>query len=75
MRGARGTPFTELGSYASLVEAAEAIQKVENNDNGIFFRVWVDPINPLSPPDDAAALSSLDYQTARHYYHLTRDAH
>jgi len=75
MRGARGTPFSDLGSYASLVEAAETIQKAENNDDGILFRVWVDPINPLSPADDAAALSSLDYQTAKHYYHLARAAH
>ena len=37
MRGARGTPFTDLGSYASLIEAAEEIQKVENSDAGIFF--------------------------------------
>jgi integrase len=38
MRGARGTPFTDLGSYASLTEAAEAIQKIENNDNGIVMK-------------------------------------
>jgi len=75
MRGARGTPFTELGTYASLSDAAEAIQKVENNDNGIFFRVWVDPISAIAPESDAAALSSLDYQTVHHYYSLTRDTH
>jgi hypothetical protein len=72
MRGAQGTPFTELGNFASLTEAAEAIQKIESDLRGIFFRVWVDPINPLSPEDDAAALSYLDYQTAKHYYSLTR---
>jgi hypothetical protein len=74
MRGARGTPFEDLGSHANLTDVAEAIQKIENNHEGIFFRVWVDPINPLSPADDAAALSSLDYQTAKHYYSLTRSA-
>ena len=74
MRGARGTPFEDLGNHARLADAAEAIQKIENNHEGIFFRVWVDPINPLNPADDAAALSSLDYQTATRYYVLSRDA-
>lgn len=74
MRGARGTPFEDLGSHASLTDVAEAIQKIENNHEGIFFRVWVDPINLLSPADDAAALSSLDYQTATRYYVLSRVA-
>lgn len=74
MRGARGTPFEDLGSHASLTDVAETIQKIENNHEGIFLRVWVDPINPLHPADDAAALSSLDYQTAKHYYSLTRSA-
>lgn len=74
MRGARGTPFTDLGSFASINAAAEAIQKIENDGKGIFFRVWIDPINPLSPSDDAAALSRLDYQTATRYYGLSRSA-
>jgi hypothetical protein len=46
MRGARGTPFEDLGGYASLTDVAEAIQKIENNHEGVFFCVWVDPINP-----------------------------
>jgi len=74
MRGARGTPFEDLGSYGSLTDVAEAIQKMENNHEGIFFRIWVDPINPHSPANDAEALSELDYQTAKHYYSLTRSA-
>ena len=74
MRGARGTPFADLGSYGSLTQAADAIQKTEDDPKGIFFRVWVDPINPLSPVDDAAALSRLEYQSATRYYLLTRSA-
>ena len=73
-RGARGTPFEDVGSYASLTDVAEATQKIENNNEGIFFRIWVDPINPLSPANDAEAFSDLDYQTRKHYYSLTRSA-
>ena len=30
MRGARGTPFTDQGTYASIVDAAAAIAEMEN---------------------------------------------
>lgn len=74
IRGKRGTPFEELGSFASLGDAARKILEQENDPEGaVFFRVYVSPINPLfDPDDDAATLSHLDYQTARHYYSLTR---
>jgi len=70
MRGERGTPFTELGNYASLDDAARVILKRENDQSGaVLFLVYVDPSDSR---DDAAVLSRLDYQSARHYYLLTR---
>jgi hypothetical protein len=73
-RGESGTPFAELGSYASLGDAAQKIFKTENDQSlgGIFFRVFVDPTNP---PSDAKALSRLEYQSAKRFYLLTRNAH
>jgi hypothetical protein len=76
MRGARGTPFEGLGSFASIGEAARKILEIENDPHGgFFFRVYISPINPLfDADDDAATLSHLDYQSARHYYVLSRVA-
>lgn len=74
MRGARGTPFTDQGSYASIVEAAEAICKMEDDLNGwVFFRV---PVNALDveSTSDAAVLSHLEYQSTTRFYELTRSA-
>lgn len=74
MRGARGTPFSELGSYASIVEAAEAISKIEDDLNGwVFFRVpvYAWETEPLS---DAEVLSHLEYQSTTRFYELTRSA-
>jgi hypothetical protein len=73
-RGARGTPFEELGSFASIESAAEAISKMESVANGwIFFRVAVYTLNEV-PTSDADALSLLSYQGRTHYYELSRDA-
>src|ERR1700688_587435 len=70
MRGERGSPFTELGSYANVSDAARVILKTENNPQGaISFRVYVDALNP---PSDAQALSRLDYQSGKRYYPLTQ---
>jgi len=72
MRGARGTPFEEIGSFASIAEAAEAIRKIERDDKGwIFFRVPVYTLNE-TPESDADVLSHLSYQGAARYYELTR---
>ena len=72
MRGARGTPFTELGSFANLADAARVILENEGDPLGaLFFRVYVDPPMQAS---DADALSRLGYQGAKHYYVLTRSA-
>ena len=73
-RGERGSPFAELGSYASLGDAARTILETENDPSlgAIFFRVYVDPVDP---PSDAKALSRLEYQSATRFYLLTRDAH
>jgi hypothetical protein len=74
MRGARGTPFEDVGSYASIVEAAEAICKMENDlDGWVFFRVPVSTWNE-EPSSDAEVLSSLEYQSAQHFYFLERSA-
>jgi hypothetical protein len=74
MRGARGTPFEELGSFASIAEAAETVSKMERQDNGwIFFRVSVYTLNE-EPTSDADVLSHLSYQGAARYYELTRSA-
>jgi hypothetical protein len=70
MRGARGTPFTELGSFANLADAARVILENEGDPLGaLFFRVYVDPPMQRS---DADILSNLAYQGAKHYYVLTR---
>ena len=74
MRGARGTPFKELGSYASIVEAAEAIGKIEDDLNGwVFFRVPVFTWNE-EPSSDAEVLSHLKFQSTTRFYVLTRSA-
>jgi hypothetical protein len=74
MRGARGTPFSELGSYASIVEAAEAISKIEDDLNGwVFFRVPAFTWNE-EPSSDAEVLSHLEYQSRTRFYELTRSA-
>jgi hypothetical protein len=74
MRGARGTPFSELGSYASIAEAAEAISKIEDDLNGwVFFRVPVFTWNE-KPSSDAEVLSHLEYQSTTRFYVLTRSA-
>ena len=74
MRGARGTPFTDLGSFASINDAARAVLKTENDQSGgIFFRIYADPSGVLFPTDKDV-LSRLDYQTATRYYVLSRVA-
>ena len=71
-RGARGTPFEEIGTYGSLTEAADAILKMEDDWAGWFpFEVIVDTHKPKS---DADALSCLTYQGKAHYYELRRSA-
>jgi hypothetical protein len=73
MRGARGTPFTELGSFASLNDAARVILENEGDPLGpLFLRVSVAPLT-FEEWTDADILSSLEYQSAKHYYSLTRD--
>lgn len=42
VRGARGTPFNELGNFASITEAAEVIAKREKEEGFVFFRVSAD---------------------------------
>lgn len=72
-RGERGTPFAELGNFASIDDAARTILATENTPNGaIFFRVYVDPTRP---PSDAEVLSRLEYQSPKRFYLLTRSAH
>jgi hypothetical protein len=72
MRGERGSPFVELGSYANIGDAARVILETENNPLGaLFFRVYVDPPSLSS---DAEALSRLEYQGAKRFYVLTRSA-
>lgn len=67
MRGARGTPFTDLGSFVSINDAARAVLKTENDQSeAIFFRVYADPTGVLFPADQDV-LSRLDYQTAARY--------
>ncbi len=72
-RGARGTPFTEIGNYASLTEAALVISETEGTplEPG-FLRVYVDPVIDRS---DAEILSHLFYQGAKHFYRLARSTH
>jgi len=73
MRGARGTPFAELGSFANLNDAARVILKHESNPLGmLFLRVSVSPLM-FEEWTDADILSTLEYQGAKHYYALTRD--
>ena len=72
-RGERGSPFSELGSFASIDEAARTIIAAEDDTHGaIFFRVYVDPI---CAPSDADVLSRLEYQSAKRFYLLRREAH
>jgi hypothetical protein len=74
MRGARGTPFTELGSFASLNEAARVILENEGDKLGpLFLRVSVAPLT-FDDWTDAYILSNLEYQSAKHFYSLTREA-
>jgi hypothetical protein len=73
MRGARGTPFVELGSFASLNDAARVILENESNPLGpLFLRVSVAPLT-FEEWTDVDILSTLEYQSAKHYYSLTRD--
>ena len=72
-RGARGTPFKELGNFASITEAAEVIAKREKAEGFIFFRVVAD-LWREEPHTDAEILSCLEYQSATQYYALTREA-
>jgi len=72
MRGARGTPFIDLGSFASINDAAGAILKTENSPSaGVFFRVYAEPSGELAPTDKDV-LSRLDYRSETRYYVLTR---
>jgi hypothetical protein len=74
MRGARGTPFEDVGSFASIASAAEAICKMENKSNGwVFFNVSVYRLNE-EPTSDAEVLGHLSYQGRAHYYELQRSA-
>ena len=70
-RGARGTPFAEIGEYASLAEAADAILEMEHDVGWLFFMC---PVTTLTPMSDAEALSHLTYQGKTHYYELNRSA-
>ena len=71
-RGERGSPFTELGSFASINDAAQTIIKTEGDPSlgAIFFRVYADPL--VTKSDDATVLSRLEYQSAKRFYLLTR---
>ena len=74
-RGERGSAFAELGSFASIDAAAQTIIKTEDHagaTGAIFFRVYVDPTRT---PSDAEVLSRLEYQSAKRFYLLQRDAH
>lgn len=73
VRGARGTPFKELGNFASITEAAEVIGKREKEEGFVFFRVVAD-LWREKPYSDAEILSCLEYQSTTHYYALTREA-
>jgi hypothetical protein len=54
IRGERGSPFTELRTYANLGDAARAVLKTENDPHGaIFFRVYINPSNQPSDPEGA----------------------
>lgn len=77
VRGERGTPFTELGTYASLTDAARVILQREGNPYGsLFFRLYVDPDSGLPNRDtDAEILSCLHYQGKKHFYKLWRNSH
>jgi hypothetical protein len=70
-RGERGSPFTELGSFASIRDAAQTIIETEADPSlgAIFLRVYVDP---LSAKSDADMLSRLEYQSDKSFYLLTR---
>jgi hypothetical protein len=70
-RGERGSPFTELGSFASIGDAAQTIIKTEADPSlgAIFVRAYVDP---LSAKSDAEILSRLEYQSGQRFYLLTR---
>ena len=74
VRGARGTPFEQLGSFASISDAAEMISKMENKSNGwVFFHVSVYTLND-EPTSDADVLNHLTYQGLARYYELSRVA-
>jgi hypothetical protein len=67
-RGERGSPFSELGSFASISDAARTIIDTEDDPRGaMFFRVYVDP---LRAPTDAEVLARLEYQSAKRFYLL-----
>jgi hypothetical protein len=71
-RGERGTPFEEIGTYADLNDAAMAILKMEEGSSkgAILFHIFVLPALDRS---DATLLSSLAYQSDKHYYVVTRN--
>jgi hypothetical protein len=74
-RGARGTPFEEIGAYPTIADAASHILKLEGgSDFALFFRVYVDTFGTLTNDDtsDAAFLSRLEYQSPTRFYLLTR---
>jgi hypothetical protein len=63
-----------MGSFASLNDAARVILEKEGNPLGpLFLRVSVAPLT-FEEWTDADILSTLEYQGAKHYYALTRDA-
>jgi hypothetical protein len=72
-RAERGSAFAELGSFASIGDAARTILKTGDDPHGAtFFRVYA---NPLRAPSDAEALCRLEYQSTKRFYLLTRNAH
>ena len=72
-RGERGSPFAELGSYASLGDAARTILETRMTHHSQRFSSVC--MLPVDPPSDAKPLSRIEYQSAKRFYVLTRDAH
>jgi len=74
-RGARGTPFEEIGAYPTIADAARQILKLEGgSDFALSFRVHVDTFGTLTNGDtsDAEFLSRLEYQSPARFFLLTR---
>lgn len=59
MRGARGTLFTDQGTYASIVDAAAAIAQMESEP--LLWIVLRVPVDLYKEPSDAEVLSHLTY--------------